>query len=262
MRPFGSERERWTVGGLMLHTVASDLTVVPALVGSQMRGDNVQVARSPGARWRRKWPDQQVLSFVLEVSDEDEFGRSGALFDNLDRVKSALRGKVGEVEVEQRTVTTDGVVLVKSGHGELVAPFDVVVNPTVTFARVGFQVQMADPFLYGRRRQATGKSGTFALLNPGGHTHHNALVRIYGPATDPTFSCDPSETSFTWSGSLSESEWIEIDSRAYTVVDQDGESVAGALSRTQPAFVELAPGRNICTLSAGTCDVSWEPAWL
>lgn len=254
--------EVWSVNGTALVDLAWKVEQLPdGPVGR--RGDDVLVARRDGQVWRPKPYGARRLPIVMSVVDRDSYGRSSqdVYRANVDQLKRLFHS-AQLLEVRRQSTLPDGRTLSRTIRGEAVDSFEVDTPSGMSYGRLVVDLNCPDPFWYEPAKVKTGQSSTFVLFNPGTVQHRNAVVRIHGPATDPTVAAEPAGTEVTWTGSIGSGDWVELDSDAFTVVDQDGTSVAGTISRTVPSFVELAPGRNSLTLSSGTCDVSWKPAYL
>lgn len=260
-RDFGSAQEGWWVDGVSINQLAYDLTVIPESAPAR-RGDNLQVARRSGRRNRRKPYDERVQSFVMEVTDTDPLGRSRSIEANLDELKRIWFGD-GEVEVVRRLTLPDGRFSTRTGHGEVVDALEVEIERTMTFGRLTVDLLMADPFWYEPTNILAGKSGEFSVFSPGTVRHHNAIVRIHGPATNPVvLDNHTSGSQVTYADSISDGDWVELDSDLFTAKDDEGANVVGGVVRSDVFFVELVPGLNRFELSSGSCDLSFRPAYL
>ena len=235
----------------------------------QRRGTDLIVARAPGQRYQKKYYDARTQTVVLWALKSDEFGNvAGGVERNVDRLKRLFGGGLRQVELVRRLSLPFDRVSTRRATVEFVDALEgqrTVLTQTGTYVNFALEIRFADPFWYEPPNRLTGVGddyGGFVVWNPGTVTDRNAIVRIYGPAVSPVLTCEPTGTVTQLDRTIAYGDWVEIDSRAFTAVDQDGVSVAGDLVRQQVPLVELAPGRNVVTLSDGTCDFTWEPAFL
>lgn len=254
--------ERWSVDGVPLGSAAWCFQQIPD-GAVPLRGEDAQVARRDGLAWRRKYYGGRLIPIVMGVRSEDEHGRrSAAVYRaNVDRLKRAWH-KPHPVEIRRVADLPDNRLMSRTIRGEVRAGFDVETPSGLSVGTFTVEVFCADPFWYDEPQMLTGRSGTFDLFNPGTVQHRNAVIRLHGPAADPTVTVEPSGSSFTLAGTIPPGGWVEVDSDRFTAVDNLDVSRAGWLTRTGPALVELAPGHNLLTLSDGTCDVSWQAVYL
>lgn len=251
----------WLIDGVPLDKGGFRLRVFPDAWPGK-RGQDVQVARRHGTVPRRKWYQPRTLSFVVEVLDEDEFGRrSGAVFwANVDRLKSALQAD----SVQLTRLVTQPSGAVQARHGT----FEVVSAPQVSPAREGRHGTVSwdglfhDPFFFAPPTKVAGKSGHFIVNNVGTVRHYRVRVSLHGPASSPTLTNTTTETSVTFDGSIGSSGRVDLDADTFDVTDENDLSVAGSVSRSSHRFIELDPGINHLNLSDGTCDVMWQAAFL
>lgn len=266
--PCAHPYEGWFVNGVSIEKhgflLAQFLETVPG-----RRGENVTIARRPGARFQPKYYEPRVQTLVVWALKEDEFGSLPGHDRNVDRLKRLLGGGLKTVEVTRRIQLPFGRVSTRTATVELVQALE---GSRTALAGSGTYVQFAvdllfhDPFWYEPRNLLAGQGGDystpFVVWNPGTVQHFDAVVRIYGPAVQPELTVGPTGSRIVVDLTIDPGDWVEIDSYHFTAVDQSGTSVAGSIIRDQVNFVELAPGRNEVALSDGTCDFSWRPAFL
>lgn len=254
--------DTWTVNGVALSQLAWNIEQLPDGPAPK-RGRNIEVASRDGTVWQPKPYDQRRIQIAMWVVDRDDNGRKSqdVYRANVDRLKR-LWHSPELLTVVRTTTLTDGRVTVRTLLGEAVDSFEVATPSGMYIGRFVVDLTCPDPFWYERETVSSDQSGTFVLFDAGTVQTRRVTVRLHGPATDPTFTVEPAGTSFTWTGTIGTGGWVDVDAYRFTVVDQDGTSVAGALSRTCPAFTQIAPGRNVATLSSGTCDVTWQAAFL
>lgn len=230
------------------------------------RGENVVIARRPGARHQQKYYASRVQTLVLWALKADEFGNLvGGSDRNVDRLKALLGGGVEQVELTRRIQLPFGRVSTRTAMVELVDVLEgqrTALTGTGTYVQFAVDLLFADPYWRESENVLEAQEGTFVLWNPGTVKHRDVVIRIYGPAVDPEIAVEPSGTVVRYSGTIDYGDFVEIDSENYTAVDDAGVSVAGLIEREQEPFVEFTPERNEITLSDGTCDVRWRPAFL
>lgn len=254
--------ETWFVDGVELSKMAWCIREIPDGAVPK-RGEDLTVARRDGLVHRRKFFDVRVLPITMGIRSQDEFGRKSpdVYRFNVDRLKETFHS-VGLLEVRRVALLPENRLLNRTLHAETLTSFAVETPSGFSAGTFTVELSAADPFWYELPKTLKNKSGAFQLFNPGTVQSRKVVVTIEGPATDPTLTVDKTGTSVTWQGTLSSSESVTIDSDAFTVVDQDGVSVAGQIVRAQPSLVEVAPGYNRLELSSGTCDVTWKAAYL
>lgn len=233
------------------------------------RGTDVTAARRPGRLYQRKVYDPRVQSLVIWALKADEFGNVlGGAERNLDRLKLLFGGGLKQVELTRRMTLPFGRVSTRKADVELVEALDgrrTALTQTGTYVQFAVDLLFADPYWYEETNSVVDQPsdyGSFVIWNPGTVQHFDAIVRIYGPAVDPELVCETTGTRVKYDGTIAYGDYVELNSYDFTVVDDAGVSVAGNVERDQVYYVELAPGRNVLTLSDGTCDVSWRPAFL
>jgi hypothetical protein len=234
------------------------------------RGTDLTVARRTGQKYRQKFYDARTQTILLWALKEDEFGNvAGGAERNVDRLKRLFGGGLRQVELVRRLSLPFGRVSTRAAQVELVDALQgqrTVMTQTGTYVQFALDVRFADPFWYEPENiiEDAGAEdyGTFIAWNPGTVASEKAILRIYGPAVNPSVSAEPAGTLFSIDRSIEDGDWIEVDCLAFTVVDQDGVSVAGDLNRSQIPLLQVFPGRNEITLSEGTCDFRWRPAFL
>lgn len=233
------------------------------------RGDDLVVARRPGTRYRQKYYGARVQTLVVWALKRDEFGNLPGDVANVDKLKRLFGGGLRQVELTRRISLPFNRVSTRKATVELVDALEgsrTSLTQTGTYVQFAIDLRFADPFWFESENvlenQGLDDYGTFVLWNPGTVTHQNAVVRIYGPAVDPSLACEPTGTTVTYNGTIDYGDFVELDSDNLTAVDSSGTSVAGNIQRSDVFFVQLAPGRNELTLSDGTCDISWRPAYL
>ena len=253
--------ERWQIGSLRLGEVGIAVEVISRGVVA-MRGANPVVAQADGERWRPKPYGPRLLPLALIVSSRDEHGRRWApvLESNLDRLHRELAD--GLVTVRREGELPEGRMLVRTIEGEAVGGIEMDQAQGFAAGRATVELLCPYPFWLEPERADVDMSGSWELINPGTVRHSRIRWRVHGPATDPTLTCEPAGTSTTWHGTVSSGQWVEIDAHAFTAVTQGGVQVPGQLTRTRPELAQLQPGRNLLTLSSGTCDVTWQAAYL
>lgn len=234
------------------------------------RGSDLVAARRTGQRYRQKFYDARTQTILLWALKEDEFGNvAGGVERNIDRLKRLFGGGLRQVPLIRRISLPFGRVSTRTADVELVDALQgqrTVMTQTGTYVQFALDVRFADPFWYEPDNVITGAGeedyGTFIVWNPGTVASEKAVLRIYGPAVNPTVTAEPAGTTFVINRTLDVNEWVEVDCFDFTAVDQDGVSVAGDLGRSQIPILQVFPGRNEITLSDGTCDFSWRPAYL
>ena len=257
-----SDLEGWWVNGVPVHRHAYNLRFLPES-SPPRRGSNRKVARRPGDVWRRKTHGPRRQQFAMQLFDRDQFGRTGptARAFNLDHLKEIWDD--GELlEVVRRLQLPDGRHSSRTAHVEVVDQVDPDIDQAGGHGTFVVDALFPDPYWYEPAKVLTGKSGEFVLWNPGTTRHHNAVVRIHGPASSPTLKNHSTGSSVTFDGQIGSGDWVELDSDRFTAVDQNGDSVAGAVVRDDVWFVEIGRGRNRLELSDGTCDIQFRPAFL
>lgn len=233
------------------------------------RGEDVVIARRPGSLWQQKVYGPRIQTLVLWALKRDEFGNLvGGAERNVDRLKQLFGGGVDRVELTRRISLPFGRVSTRVADVELVEALEgqrTSLTQTGTYVQFAVDLLFHDPFWYEPTNELLGQSGDygpFVLWNPGTVRSRDAVVRIYGPAVNPQITFEPSGSVLEYAGTIDYGDSVEINSYDYTAVNDAGQSVAGLLVRQQDALVEISPGRNEVSLSDGTCDVRWRPAYL
>lgn len=230
------------------------------------RGVDLTVARAAGQRFQQKFYDARTQTVILWALKEDEFGNvEGGAERNVDRLKRLFGGGLKQVELLRRLSLPFGRVSTRRATVEFIDALEgqrTVLTQAGTYVNFALEIRFANPFWHEPTNRVEGAGSDFVVFNPGTVTSRNAVVRIHGPAVEPILTCEPAGTVTKLDRTIAYGDFVEIDSAAFTAVDQDGDSVAGDLVRQQVPIVEVAPGRNAVTLSDGTCDFSWEPAFL
>lgn len=255
----------WFVDGVSLQDegflVASFIESAPG-----RRGDDLVVARSPGARWRQKYYESRQQVIVVWALKEDEFGNvRGGAERNSDRLKRLFGGGLRQVELTRRVSLPFDRVSTRTAMVELVVALDgqrTALTQEGTYVQFSLTLQFADPYWYEPENIAVLDPYGGVLFNPGTVASRRAVLRIDGPAVEPEIVFEPAGTRIVYDATIAPGDHVEIDAEAFTAVDQDGTSVAGSLIRDQVELLEVYPGRNTVALSDGTGTVRWRPAYL
>ena len=234
------------------------------------RGSNLRVARRTGQQWRQKYYDTRVQTITLWARKEDEFGNVyGGSDRNLDRLKRVFGGGLKQVELTRRMSLPFNRVSTRTAQVELVDALQgqrTAITPGGVYVQFAIDLQFADPFWLEPENILEGVGqddyGTFVVWNPGTVANENVTLTIYGPAVNPTVSAEPAGTVFSLDLTLAGGESVTVDAANFTAVDGTGASVAGDIVRSQVPLIQVFPGRNEVTLSDGTCDFRWRPAYL
>ena len=258
----------WKVDGVPLDR--EGFLVAQFVEGSPIRrGTDLTVARRPGALYRQKYYGERRQQLVVWALKGDEFGNvRGGAERNVDRLKRLFGGGLRQVELVRTLSLPFERVSTRSALVELV---DALEGRRTALTQDGVYVQFqldllfSDPFWREPENVvalAPDGYGTSVVYNPGTVTSRDLVVRVDGPATDPVLAFEPGGTVSRLTTTIAPGDWVEVDSGAYTVVDQDGTSLAGALDRDQVEVALLAPGRNEVTVTDGTASLRWRPAYL
>jgi len=258
--------EGWFVDGVSLQDqgfmVGSFIESAPG-----RRGEDLTIARAPGARWRQKFYESRQQTIVIWALKNDEFGEiRGGAERNSDRLKRLFGGGLRQVELLRRIQLPFDRISSRKAMVELVDAMEgqrTALTQTGVYIQFALTLQFADPFWYEPENiRAFNDQEDGVLFNPGTVASRNGIIRIDGPAEDPELSLEPAETRLQFNGSIPYGEFIEINSDEFTAIDQDGNSVAGSLERDQINLIEIFPGRNVVQLSDGTAEIRWRPAFL
>lgn len=265
--PCSHPYDGWFVNGVSLETegflLADFFETTPP-----RRGEDLIVARRPGLKVQPKVYGARIQTLTLWALKKDEFGNLPGDIANVDKLKRLFGGGLGTVELTRRMSLPFNRVSTRNATVELVSALEgrrTSLTQTGTYVQFSVDLLFADPFWFEAQNvleQPPLDYGTFVLWNPGTVTHHNAVIRIHGPAVDPELVCEPAGTRVKLDLTLGSSEWVELDVDAFTALTETGASVAGLIERDQVFFTQFAPGRNELTLSDGTIDVRWKPAYL
>lgn len=234
------------------------------------RGTDLVAARRTGQRYRQKFYDARTQTILLWALKEDEFGNvEGGVEANIDRLKRLFGSGLRQVTLTRRISLPFSRVSTRTAQVELVDALQgqrTVMTLTGTYVQFALDVRFADPFWYEPLNIIEGAGaddyGTFVVWNPGTVASEKAVLRIHGPAVNPTITAEPAGTTFTLDRTIPTNEWVEVDCFQFTAVDQTDTSVAGDLVRSQIPLLQVFAGRNEITISDGTCDFSWYPAFL
>ena len=270
--PCAHPYEGWFVNGTSLETAGFLLSQFVE-TAPRRRGDNAVAARRPGSVFLPKVYDDRVQSLVVWALKTDRFGNLvGGNLANIDRLKRLFGGGLQQVNLTRRIALPFNRVSTRTAVVELVAALDgrrTALAGAGVYASFAVDLRFADPFWYEPENEALGQGadyGAFVVWNPGTVVHQNARVRVYGPATNPEVTVTNDEygslSRFRLALTIPGGEWVEVDSDAFTAVDQTGASVAGALERDGVFLVRIGPGRNTVEVSDGLVDLRWNPAFL
>lgn len=233
------------------------------------RGSDVVVSRRPGSLWQQKFYDSRTQTLVLWALKEDEFGNvNGGNERNVDRLKQLFGSGINRVELTRTISLPFGRVSTRKATVELVSALDgtrTALTQAGVYTSFGVDLKFHDPYWYEPYNVLTDKNsdyGAFIAWNPGTVQHFDAIVRIYGPAVEPELEVEPTGTRVKLDLTIAVGDWVEINSYDFTATDNNGDSVGGSIERDQISLIEIAPGRNEITLSDGTCDFRWRPAYL
>ena len=132
-------------------------------------------------------------------------------------------------------------------------------------ATTGVAFPMAFPMSFG------GGSGAVVTLpvSNNGNIEVRPVYRIEGPIDDPYIENDTNGQIFYLDGvSLLAGEWVDIDTAAFTVVDDASVNLYGNVRYPDSSWVQLEPGGNVLelrgdsTASDAILTVTWRDAWV
>jgi hypothetical protein len=258
----------WKVDGVPLDR--EGFLVAQFVEGSpRRRGDDLTVARRPGALYRQKYYGSRQQQLVVWALKADEFGNvRGGAERNIDRLKRLFGGGLRQVELVRTLSLPFNRVSIRSAQVELVEALEgrrTALTQDGVYVQFQLDLLFADPFWREPENVVDldpDGYGTSVVFNPGTVTSRDLVLRIEGPAVDPVVALEPGGTVTRLETTIAQGGFVEIDSGAYTAVDQDGASVAGSLDRDQVEIALLAPGRNEVTVTDGSATLSWRPAFL
>lgn len=122
---------------------------------------------------------------------------------------------------------------------------------------------VALPFSFGA------SSGGEATIVNDGTVPSYPVIRLYGPLVNPTIFNQETGETMKYNATINLGEWIEIDMKNKTAVNQSGANKLGSLSNTLREFWALQPGSNVIQFydegaynTDAYCLVSWRDTYL
>lgn len=241
----------------------------------------------PGRMMGRDTDDGPEWTFDLAVESRD----GAAVYENLDRLRAAWKGPTdtpGGLSVLRYALL--GRVRRVYGRPRRFRPLDVVAWADLTRLPVSCTFQLSDPLHYDDVEQSvslgvvpastggltfpirfpwsTARSGApsarFATV--GGSAPAPVRITFHGPVSDPWVRAGGWEVRLR--GALAYDRSVTVDTRVFTVLREDGASVAGMLApRTRLADVRLPPGVHevvfggIDQTGTARVELAWRDAW-
>ncbi len=258
--------EWWDVDGTSLHQYGWSVTTIG---GSRYdlparRGDNIQLAYTPGARWRPKPADQRTISLAMFLTGMDpatgaatgdEVLRWNDSWDQLRRLFWRVDGRQFDL-TRRQLLTLYGTrdLLTTTGRGEFAGGL----QPAMTGrprAEFTVDILLAGTYFYGQQISTELNLGaSIAVTNPGhdlAGPNGNMEVIFTGPLSNPRLTnVTPNPDVWVqYNGTIPGGVTVTLDIGAFHAVDSNGVNRDGKIvSSGGRHWFGLLPGSNLLTL--------------
>lgn len=260
--------ETVTVDGVDLNTLAYNIETLSGRDAlPPRRGENKGIAYRQGKRWNRKQFDQKVETWAMWVRGCDVDGVVPGTGDRAEYNKNLfmlkqLFGKIHAPLALQRKILMPSGLLVLTAEGECNGTMEpTIVGNRATLARFTADIEMADPFWYGAQ-MAVPVSTALSFNNPGTAITTKMVVRL-GPGTNAKLTNLQTGTWLQYQGTIPAGSYVDIDTDLFTA---KGNGVTNEIAKIRHggswSWMDLLPGVNNFTLTAGTATITTKPAYL
>lgn len=291
--------EFWEVDGVGLNTYAWNISTFDGRSGIPVtRGDNIISGDRPGAKWRRKPPDQRTITLAMWVQGTNALGHSvndlRAVFNANHRAIKRMFGVYDRQLVITRRLRLpppdNDIVL--TALAEPLSSLEVTMQGPA-HATMTIDLRLADPFWYAAPQSiaiplypSLGKGTAFPLanpfgfgstprvnwppvLNPGGDQVCYPTFVFTGSQRVPSIEIENTGETWTWLGTLDAHSTLIADMKEKTV-EINGKSVYSQVDRLNSTWIGLQPDEdNVINYSSqsdldkdGLCTVTASGVWL
>lgn len=253
----------WTFGGVRLDSIGAVTELDGYLDMPPKRGDNILISLQPGKVWTAKYHDQRVIQFGIEIAARD--------IPELEQKFDILKRLVGS-RIQQALVHNfcDGP---RTAMAEVLNVLNPTRDPDPLVAKIVIDFLLADPFFRASvmvSKTVDIATSPYTLYNPGTAGERKAVITLAGPLDNPELENVTTGTKLQFLGVLNNpGEWVRIDCRLYTAVDQSANNVIGSIVHTgSTVFLTLAAGNNTINLTdttgtnTGTAQIDFYPPYL
>ena len=265
--------ETWTIDGIPLLSIATDVQRLDTALAPPLRGDDRQYAFRPGKGFRPRVTDSRSITLGLWLIGQDGPGTTVADYiDNYDAAERELRRLLrpdgGEEFEISKTWTDDLGSHTATGRG--IAGSIQRQRAGRHAGRVTVDVGMADPFFYGDPVVVPLEVGEDTVVTNAGDEATAAVVLSFaGPLSNPTLT-NSTLTPDVWvkaGTDLADGDSLTLDVQATSISRaSDSANLIGSLTHSgaRPWFA-LGRGANTVTLSAdggaGTAVLTYQPIY-
>jgi hypothetical protein len=266
--------ETWTIDGVPLLTLATDVQRLDGNLAPPLRGDDRQYAFRPGKEFRARVADSRSITLGLWLIGQDGPGSTVAEYmANYAGAERQLRRLLrpdagGQFEIT-RTWTDDLGTHTAAGHG--IAPGGIERQRAGKHAgRVTVDISMADPFFYGTAVDVALPLGVPAVVDNLGDDATTAVTLEYtGQLSNPVVTNEtPAPEVWVKVGTaLALGDSLTVDVLATSAVrDSDDANLIGAVTHSGArAWMGLKRGSNTVTLTAdsgaGSAVLTFQPVY-
>lgn len=266
--------ETWTIDGVPLLTLATDVQRLDANLAPPLRGEDRQYAFRPGREFRPRIADSRSITLGLWLIGQDGPGATVAdymaNYAGAERkLRRLLRPDAGGQFAITRTWTDDLGTHTATGHG--VAPGGIERQRAGKHAgRITVDIAMADPFFYGSAVDVPLAVGIpTAVDNPGDDATTALVLELAGQLSNPVVTnATPDPDVWVKVGTaLATGDALTVDVLAASAIrSSDGANLIGAVTHSGArAWLGLRRGANTVTLSAdggaGSAVLSFQPVY-
>jgi hypothetical protein len=265
--------ETWTIDGVPLLSLASDVQRIDGALAPPLRGDDRQYAFRPGKEFRPRVADSSSLTLGLWLIGQDGAGSTTAQYEanyaGSERVLRRLLRPDGGGEFSiSKTWVDDLGTHTATGHG--IAGSLERQRAGRHAGRVTVDIGMADPFFYGSAVAVALPVGVpVAVDNPGDDATTAVVLDFAGPLSNPTVTnstLDP-DVWVKFGTDLASGDGLSADVLATSVLrDSDAANLIGAVTHSGArAWLGLRRGSNTVKLSAdsgaGSAALTFQPVY-
>jgi len=266
--------ETWSIDGVPLLTLATDVQRIDNNLAPPLRGDDRQYAFRPGMEFRPRVVDSRSITLGLWLIGQDGPGTTVAEYmanyaGAERKLRRLLRPDAGGQFAITRTWTDDLGTHTATGHG--IAPGGMERQRAGKHAgRVTVDIGMADPFFYGTPVPVTLPVGVPTTVDNQGDDATTAVsIAFAGVLSNPKVTnTTPDPDVWVKVGTaLAAGDHLTVDVLATSAVrSSDGANLIGAVTHSGArAWLGLRRGTNTVTLSAdsgaGNAVLTYQPVY-
>lgn len=268
----------WEADGQSLHTYARSIETIGGMGPPPLRGDNIVIPLSPGARYVPKTPDQNIFHLAMWLRGVAQDAGSGvtaatkAQFQKNYNDLIRLLWKPGkQIKLTKRFYDgTSSSPIAASAMVEYAGGLE----PTMIGRSAGkclVDLQAADPYFYADTLLTTPLvNGDNTVIIPGNAPTLNVKVRINGSRTNTRVLNKTNGIQFTYPTPVISGEYVDVFPQTFEARHKPASAVEYDASTRiihagAPQWLQLEPGSNVINIASdsgiGVITLEVRGAW-